>query len=45
MGFSDIILEWDALQIVNAVKTTINNWSNFGNIVDGIKARLSQLRS
>jgi ribonuclease HI len=44
-GFFDILLKGDALQIVNAVKTTRRNWSNFGHIVDGIKTELSQLRS
>lgn len=34
MGFIDTILERDVLQIVNAVKTTCNNWSNFRHIVD-----------
>jgi hypothetical protein len=37
MGLSNIILEGDTLQIVNAVKTTGTNWSNFGHIVDEIK--------
>jgi hypothetical protein len=45
MGFIDIVLKGDALQIVNAVKVTGNNWSMFGHIVDGIKAELSKLRS
>jgi ribonuclease HI len=45
MDFSDIILEGDALQIVNTMKTTGTNWSNFGHIVNGIKSELSQLRS
>jgi ribonuclease HI len=37
MGFYDIILEEDALQIVDVIKATCNNWSSFGHIVDGIK--------
>jgi hypothetical protein len=41
LGFVDIILEGDALQIVNAVKATSNNLSKFGHIVEGIKAGLS----
>jgi len=45
MGFHDIILEEDALQIVNAIKVTGNIWSNFGHIVDDIKLELRQLRS
>lgn len=44
MGFSGTILENDAQQIVNAVKTTGTNWSTFGHIVDEIKYELSQLR-
>jgi hypothetical protein len=37
MDFHDIIMEGDALQIVNAIKATCNNWSSFGHIVDDIK--------
>jgi hypothetical protein len=37
MGYHDIILEGKALQIVNAIKATWNNWSSFGHIVDGSK--------
>jgi hypothetical protein len=41
MGFIDIVLKGDTLQIINAVKAIGNNWSMFGHIVDGIKAELS----
>jgi len=44
MGFHNIILEGDALQIVNTIKVTCNNLSSFGHIVDGIKLELRQLR-
>jgi ribonuclease HI len=43
MGFHDIILEGDALQIVNVIKAPGKIWSSFGHIVDGIKLELSQL--
>lgn len=45
MGFQNIILEGNALQIVNAIKVTCNNWSSFGHTVDGIKMELRQLQS
>jgi hypothetical protein len=45
MGFHDIILEEDALQIVNAIKATCNNWSSFDHIIDDIKLELRQLQS
>lgn len=45
IGFNDIILKGDTLQIVNAVKAEGNNWSKFGHIIDGIKLGLCQLRS
>jgi hypothetical protein len=45
MGFIDIILEVDTLQIVNVVKASNNNWSKFEHNVDGIKVGLHQLRS
>lgn len=37
ISFNDIILEGDALHIVNAVKTTCNNWSNFGRMKSKIE--------
>jgi hypothetical protein len=45
MGFHDIILKGDALQIVNVIKVICNIWSSIGHIVDGIKMELRQLRS
>jgi hypothetical protein len=38
-------LEDDVLQIVNAIKVELKNWSNFGHVVDGIKEGLNQLKS
>jgi ribonuclease HI len=40
IGFHDIILEGDAIHIVNAIKATNNNWSIIAHIVDGIKLEL-----
>jgi ribonuclease HI len=40
MSFHDIILYGDAIQIVNAIKATNNNWSSIGHIVDNIKLEL-----
>jgi len=34
LSFNDIILEWDALQIVTVIKAEGNNLSKFGHIVD-----------
>ncbi len=45
MGFHDIILERDAIQIVNVNKMPGNNWSSIGHIVDDIKLELKRLRS
>lgn len=45
LGFYDIIVEGDALQIVNAVKVGITNWSKFRHIVEDIKERMHLLRS
>jgi hypothetical protein len=45
IGFNDIILKGDALQIVKAIKATFNNWSNIGHIVEGINIGLRQMRS
>lgn len=44
IGFNDIILKGDALQIVKAIKVTFNNWSNIEYIVEGYM-RLRQMRS
>lgn len=40
MGFNDIILEGDVLQIVKTVKDLDQNRSNYGHIVEGIKMGL-----
>jgi hypothetical protein len=45
MGFSDIIMEGDTLQIVKTVKDLDPNGSTYGHIVEGIKMGLNQLRS
>jgi len=45
IGFFDIMLEGDALQIVNAVKAMGYNWSKMGNLINGIKDGLGKLRS
>jgi hypothetical protein len=45
MGFSDIIMEGDALQIVKTVKDMDPNGSTYGHIEEGIKMGLNQLRS
>jgi ribonuclease HI len=45
MGFHDIILEGDVLQIVYAIKAIGHNCSSFGHIVDRIKLGLRQPRS
>lgn len=45
IGFPNIILKRDVLQIINAVKTTDSNWNKFGHIIEEIKYKLSQLRS
>jgi hypothetical protein len=37
MGFFDIILEGDALQVVNVVNMGSLNWSKMGHLIDGIK--------
>jgi hypothetical protein len=45
MSLFDIILEGDALQVVNAVNSGGHNRSHMGHIIDGIKAGLGTLRS
>lgn len=38
-----VILEGNALQIVNAVIAVGKSWCEFGHIIDGIKDRLSRI--
>lgn len=43
LRFYNVIVEGDALQIVNAIKAGNKNWSKFEHIVDGIKERMHLL--
>jgi hypothetical protein len=45
MCFFDIILEGDALQVVNSINANGQNWSKIGYIIDEIKEGLGKLRS
>jgi hypothetical protein len=45
IGFFDIMLEGNVLQIVNAVKAMGYNWSKMGNLINGTKDGLGKLRS
>jgi hypothetical protein len=37
MGFFDIILEGDIMQIVTTISTNLPNWSRFGHFIEGIQ--------
>jgi hypothetical protein len=45
LRFYDIILEGNAMQIVNAVKAKDKNWTKYEHSVDEIRESLLQLRS
>lgn len=45
VGFYDIIMEDDNLQIVNAINIEAKNWSRFGHFVEGIKDGMRIFRS
>jgi hypothetical protein len=45
MGFFDIILEGDSLNVVKAVGDFEASWKPFGQIVEDIKEVLGSLRS
>jgi hypothetical protein len=45
MGFYDLIMEGNALQTINAIKTKHKNWSQFEHIVDGVQECMRLLRS
>lgn len=45
MGFIDLILEGDALQIVKAINLNMENSSSYGHFVEGIQTGLCQFRS
>jgi hypothetical protein len=44
-GLQSIILKGDSLQVVNALKTNGQNWSQYGQIVEDAKSILTGLRS
>jgi ribonuclease HI len=45
LGFSKVILEGDALQVVNALKASTRNWSPYGHLIEEAHSQLSGMHT